>query len=173
MAQSWLIVERLENWEVDAANNFSFFGLSNRYSRTVSAIAENDLVFCYVSGVGAFSDIRRIEENGLKALKNQSYSSAFPFSLSTKPVLIVSRSKWVPIKSVASELDLTRGKTDYRNLFQTSIRKLTEHDSSFLEEKLRSAANETAGGSGAKPINRGSTSRPTDRMEGGPKSRRE
>jgi hypothetical protein len=145
MAQGWLIVERIENWEVDASNDFSFFGLSSRYSRTVAEIAENDLVFCYVSsGLSAFSDIRIVQETGLKTLKNQSYDSAFPYYFSTKPVLTLTRKQWIPIKSIASQLELTRGKTDYRNLFQTSIRKLTAHDATFLEMKLRDAAKEVS-----------------------------
>jgi hypothetical protein len=67
MTQGWLIIERLENWEVDAANKFAFFGLSNRYKKTAAEITQNDTVFCYVSsGISAFSDIRIVQETGLK-----------------------------------------------------------------------------------------------------------
>jgi hypothetical protein len=33
MAQGWMIIERIENWEVDAASNFAFFGLPARLRR--------------------------------------------------------------------------------------------------------------------------------------------
>jgi len=141
MAQAWMIIERLENWRVDASNDFSFFGLSNRYNRIAAKIAENDIVFCYVSsGVSAFSDIRIVTETGLKPLKNQTYDAAFPNYFATRPILTLARERWVPIKTLASQLDLTRGKIDYRNLLMTSIRKLTEHDALLLEEQLRSVA---------------------------------
>jgi hypothetical protein len=141
MGQSWLIIERFENWEVDAANNFSFFGLSDRYRKLAAEIAEKDLVFCYVSsGRSAFSDIRMVQETGLKRLKVQSYDSAFSLYFSTKSVLVLPRQKWLPIKEIAPELDLTRDRKDYRPLFQTSLRKLTEHDSRILQLRLQQSA---------------------------------
>jgi hypothetical protein len=136
----WLIIERFENWEVDAANNFSFFGLSHRYRKLGAEIAAKDLVFGYVSsGRSAFADIRMVRETGLKRLKVQSYDSAFAYFFSTTPVLVLPRKSWVALKDIASELDLTRARTDYRPLFQTSIRKLNEHDAVFLQGKLRQA----------------------------------
>jgi hypothetical protein len=48
--------------------------------------------------------------------------------------------KWVPIKQVASDLDLTRGRNDYRAMLQTSIRKLTAHDADLLQSCLRRAS---------------------------------
>jgi hypothetical protein len=48
----------------------------------------------------------------------------------------------VPVKDIAEELDLTRGRANYNPLFQTSIRKLGEHDSAFLQQKLQKAAKE-------------------------------
>lgn len=141
MQQSWLIIERIENWEVDAANSFSFFGLSDRYRKPAGQIEKGDLVFCYVSsGKSALSDIRAVQETGLKPLKVQSYDSAFALYFSTRPVLVLPRENWVRIKDVASELDLTRGRADYRPLFQTSLRKLTEHDSKVLQARLEQAA---------------------------------
>jgi len=141
MAQSWLIVERDENWKVDAANRFSFFGLPNRYQKFAAEIAKGDLVFCYVSsGKSAFADIRIVQETGLKRLKVQSYDSAFAFYFSTASVLVLPRENWVSIRDIDSELELTRGRKDYRPLFQTSIRKLSEHDAALLKRKLEDAA---------------------------------
>jgi len=141
MPQSWLIIERYENWQVDFANNFSFFGLSDRYKRSASEIAVGDLLFCYVSsGKSSFSDIRLIQEKGLKRLKVQSYDSSFANSFSTKPVLVLPEQKWLPIKEVVAKLDLTRDRKDYRPMFQTSLRKLSQHDANLLEARLRAAS---------------------------------
>jgi hypothetical protein len=126
MAQSWLIVERVENWAVDEANRFSFFGISSRYRVLAAQIEKGDLIFCYVSsGKSAFSDIRIVLETGLKRLQVQSYDSAFELSFTTKSVLVLPRSDWIAIKDIAQELELTRGRNDYRGLFQTSLRKLS------------------------------------------------
>ena len=38
MEQHWLIIERLENWEADRENGFSFFGLPPRYKGVSSNI---------------------------------------------------------------------------------------------------------------------------------------
>lgn len=143
MSQGWLIVERLENWEVDANNHFTFFGLSSRYRKFAAEIQARDSIICYVSsGLSVFSDIRTVQDAGMRQLKDQSYDSAFPYSFSTAPVLVLPREKWVPLKEVAPHLDLTRGRTDYRPLLQISLRKLTAHDTIFLEAKLRAAVSE-------------------------------
>lgn len=139
--QAWLIVERLENWEVDKANNFSFFGLSERYRKTASEIKKDDLVFCYVSsGISAFSDIRLVSDATLRQLKTQSYNSAFANCFATAPVLVLARDKWIPIKDVEEELDLTRGQANWRSKLQTSIRRLSPHDATLLRGKLEEAA---------------------------------
>jgi hypothetical protein len=140
MSQSWLIIERFENWEVDKAKNFAFFGLPERSRKTAAEIAEGDLVFCYVSsGRSAFSDIRMVKQTGLQKMKIQSYDDNFAFYFSTAPVLALPPQKWVPIKRLASELDLTRERKDYRPLLQTSIRKLTAHDAELLQSRLTDA----------------------------------
>jgi hypothetical protein len=144
MTQGWLIIERLENWEFDASKNFAFFGLKSRYRKVVAEIKANDSLICYVSsGYSAFSDIRIVQDAELGQLKDHSYDRAFPHFLSTTSVLVLPREKWVALKEVAPNLDLTKGRTDYRSLFQTSIRKLTEHDSTYLQAKVREAAGST------------------------------
>ena len=141
LMQGWMIVERLENWKVDEANNFAFFGLKERYRKIAGEIAAGDLVFCYVSsGRSSFADIRLVKEAGLRPLKMQPYYLAYSHSFATTPSLILPEPQWLPIKEIAENLDLTRGRTQYSSLFQTSIRKLTTHDTEFLERKLRARA---------------------------------
>ncbi len=153
MPQAWIIIERFENWEVDEANKFSFFGLSNRYRNVASEIAAKDVIFSYVSsGRSAFADMRIVREAGLKTLKIQSYDSPFAFYFSTAPLLVLPRQRWLSIKEVVADLDLTRGRADYRPLFQTSIRKITEHDAKLLKRKLEQAANQNPVAPGAGPV---------------------
>jgi hypothetical protein len=142
MAQSWLIIERIENWEIDRAADFQYFGLSNRYRNTVANIAEKDLVFCYVSGQSAFADVRVVREAGLKPMKIQYYFDDFPLYIATAPLLVLPREKWIPVKEVADQLEMTRDRKDYRAMFQMSIRRLSPHDATFLNGRLEKAVNE-------------------------------
>jgi len=143
MVQSWLIIERIENWEVDQAAGFKYFGLSERYRTTVANIAENDLIFCYVSrGGSAFSDMRKVREAGIKPMQIQYYSDNFPFYIATAPLLVLPREKWVPVEAVADQLEMTRDRTHYRAMFQASIRKLSPHDAKFLKKQLEKAVKE-------------------------------
>ena len=68
--QHWLIIERVDNWEADRENGFSFFGLPPRYRNVSSAIKKGDKVYCYVSsGISAFADIRVVRDAGIKEMK--------------------------------------------------------------------------------------------------------
>lgn len=68
----WLIVERIENWDADRQAGFSIFGLPPRYGNISSEIKKGDLVYCYVSsGISAFSDIRVVQDTGIKKLKEE------------------------------------------------------------------------------------------------------
>jgi hypothetical protein len=148
---SWLIIERLENWEADRAADFSYFGLSNRYKKFVELIKQDDLVFCYVStGISAFSDVRKVRVGGLRPLTATAYSnrsrptpdSAFTLRIETAPLLVLDRQRWLPFKDVVAQLELTRDRSDWRPL-QTSIRALSKHDGALLKEALERRARDS------------------------------
>jgi hypothetical protein len=42
---NWLIVESFANWEVDFANNFSYFGLTARFEKLAKEMTPGDLLF--------------------------------------------------------------------------------------------------------------------------------
>ena len=138
MPQSWLIIERLENWQVDKSSSFSMFGLSSRYKSIADKIVKGDFVFFYVSsGISSFSDIRVITETKkLPIRRSTNYHSNFDFYLATAPVLILDRSCWLPLKEVLDELDLTKGREEWRQMFRTSLRHLTPHDADILRSRL-------------------------------------
>lgn len=138
MAHSWLIIERLENWQVDRATNFTMFGLSDRYKKSAERIEKNDLIFCYVSsGISAFSDIRVVQAPSIKPLRRWAdYDAAFDFYISTTPLLILERPHWLPIKSVLHELDLTKDRVEWSQMFRTSLRLLTAHDTQLLKTRI-------------------------------------
>ena len=144
MEQNWLIVERVENWEVDQQNGFAFFGLPPRYKNVSCEIKSGDKVYCYVSsGISAFSDIRVVRDAGIKEIKEDSfhdvYNRNFAYYFTTTPVLILPRKEWVPLSQLASALELTRGRSpsSQRAIFQTSIRKLLPNDAKLLANAFK------------------------------------
>jgi hypothetical protein len=148
MEQHWLIIERVENWEADRKNGFSFFGLPPRYKSISSKIRKGDKVYCYVSsGISAFSDIRLVRDAGIKKMKEDSfhdiYSRNFAYYFTTEPVLILAREKWVPLTQLVSALELTRERTfsSRRAVFQTSIRMLSPADAKLLNETMERVGN--------------------------------
>jgi hypothetical protein len=147
MEQDWLIVERLVNWEVDEKNGFSFFGLPPRYKGVSSTINKGDKVFCYVSGIGAFSDIRVVSETGIKEIKEDSfhdmYSRNFAYYFTTKPVIVLPPDRWVPLSRLVSKLELTRQRTvsSVRAVLQRSIRRLSRTDAELLTQAIECAQN--------------------------------
>jgi hypothetical protein len=46
---NWLVVESFANWEVDFANNFSYFGLTARFEKLAKEMKPGDLLFTYVT----------------------------------------------------------------------------------------------------------------------------
>ena len=139
MKQSWLIIEREENWLVDKSRKFSSFGLSIRYQTAARSIKEGDLIFGYVSsGISCFSDMRLAKSDGVRpGRREMDYDTSFQLYVETKPLLILPTACWLPVRSIAEELELLRGRRDWRQMFRTSLRRLTEADSKFLRTALQ------------------------------------
>ncbi len=116
MEQYWLIIERIENWEADRANNFAFFGLPRRSRKAATEVTENDKVICYVSSkISAFSDVRAVRAAGINPARRtmqDAYDRSFEFYFSTSPILVLPRIAWVPLKGLLGELELTRERKD-------------------------------------------------------------
>jgi hypothetical protein len=66
------------------------------------------------------------------------FTTGFAYYFTTAPILVV------PVRigsqNLISELELTRGRTAWSALFQTSIRKLSGHDAQLLKCKMERAA---------------------------------
>jgi hypothetical protein len=117
------------------------------YKNISSEIVRGDQVYCYVSsGIGAFSDIRIVQESGIKSLKEDSfhdiYNRRFAYYFTTTPVLVLRRENWVPLSRLVSSLEFTRGRTSMslRAVFQRSIRKLSIADAALITNAMKLAA---------------------------------
>ena len=105
----WLIVETLPNWKVDQKNQFSYFGLTERFFRlNHDEIKLGDRLFAYVTGNSSFADIREVVKDGIRNLPiGGDYERSFPYCIDTKPVLTLPPETWVSIHDLKDRLKLT------------------------------------------------------------------
>jgi hypothetical protein len=134
----WLMVERLENWEVDRREGFRRFGLPDRLGDRGNEIKKADLLIFYVSsGISCFADIREATEDGTHKLRlGGDYDTAFPIYLASKPLLTLPRAKWVRLHGLVDKLSFTRGKRDWRQAVRSSLRRLTDDDGRLLVDVM-------------------------------------
>jgi hypothetical protein len=138
----WLLVERLENWNVDRSEQFRQFGLPRGKKKLGDLIKTGDLLIFYVSsGISSFADVREARADGLLKLGLEGdYDSPYPWRVMTKPVLTLPRDRWVPIKSLIADLSLTAGRPDWRQCMRTSLRRLERGDATVILESMRFAS---------------------------------
>jgi predicted RNA-binding protein len=138
----WLLVERLENWEVDKKEGFCRFGIPNQRRGLADQMKSGDKLVFYVSGgISKFSDIRELTADGtFKLGTSGAYDTAFPLSIATKPSLTLNFDRWVPIKDLLTQLSFTADKSDWRLSMRTTVRRLTDDDAKVIIEAMNSAA---------------------------------
>jgi hypothetical protein len=143
----WLLVERLDNWQTDRRDGFQQFGLPHLKRKLGGEIKKGDQLIFYVSsGISSFADIREATEDGVSRLGlGGSYDELYPWRVVTKPVLTLSRERWVPIKALVSRLSITAGKLDWRQCMRTSLRRLAANDAAVIVEAMRNAHGKAQG----------------------------
>lgn len=143
---TWLIVERLENWEVDRDSDFSRFGLPERLERRASEVRKGDRLVAYVSsGISAFADVRQATSDGVEKLRfGGDYDTAFPICIRTESLFSLDRPQWVPIRTLVSELSFTKGKRDWRQLMRNSLRLLSQSDAERIIDCMKGARSDAA-----------------------------
>lgn len=139
MSSYWMIVERYENWVVDRDEGFQRFGISQKKEMLAKQLETGDLLVVYISGLGCFSDLRRVRSASLVRLKyGGSYDSPFSSAIATEPTLTLPEEKWVRAASLAAKLTFL-AKPDWRQSFRHSLRRLPEPDGKIIEGALRQA----------------------------------
>lgn len=135
----FLIVERPENWAVDKETGFSQFGIPRTRASIGSAIRAEDILITYVSGgVSRIADCRRVTAGGLvPRTKDVPYKSVFPWFILTEPLIALSEEEWIPIREMLERLEFAKGITNWRQLFRTSVRRLSATDGYILCEELK------------------------------------
>ncbi len=149
MTSYWMIVERYENWVVDYAEKFRFFGLSERKRSTAKQVAQGDLLMVYISGRGCFSDVRKVHSPPIVSMKyGGPYESPFSLALSTESYITPTEENWVRAASLADKLSFL-SKTDWRQSFRSSLRKIPDMDGLTILTALQ-VAEKTGGRLGPK-----------------------
>lgn len=137
----WLLVERIENWEIDKREGFQKFGIPERRRVLAGQIQKGDLLIFYISsGISMFADIREATSTGTKQLPfGGDYDTAYPLSVSTRPYLILERNRWITIRSLVDKLSFTTGKKDWRQLMRVSLRRLQKSDALLIIKAMQAA----------------------------------
>ncbi len=139
----WLLVERLENWEVDRMEGFRRFGLPEKKKRWADEMKTGDKLIFYVSsGMSRFADVREVIKEGTFRLgASGAYDTAFPLFIATKPILTLDIEKWVAIQNLTRKLSFTAGMKDWRQVMRTSMRRLNHEDVAVILDAMNRSAN--------------------------------
>jgi predicted RNA-binding protein len=138
----WLLVERLENWQIDQRESFRRFGIPARKAKVASGIRRGDLLIFYISSsISAFSDVREAIADGTQTLRfGGDYDTPYPISVGTKPRITLPRERWIPLKQIASRVKFIGGKADWRQAMRNSVRRLDPEDGRLIVELIAGAA---------------------------------
>jgi len=141
MGAHWLIVESPENWEVDRVNEFTSFGVHDRYRKAIGQMKLGDLLVTYVTKSSAFADIREIASAGARPMSDGSaYDRKFDLEVETRPLAILSPRFWVRASFLHDDLEITRGKRSPGLVFMTSVRRLPDGDGARIVKAIEHAA---------------------------------
>lgn len=133
----WMIVESPDNWKIDRANGFTYFGVTARYEYLKDRVKAGDRLFAYVTGKGGFSDIRQVTKDGLRKLRlGGDYDMALPFCLDTEPLVVLPKDQWLPIADIKDRLVMTAGKQHWGQVLRTAFKKLDPADGDFLYKAI-------------------------------------
>lgn len=138
---TWLVVEREENWLTDANGGFRILGFPDRLAKRVQTIQRGDLLIVYVaSGRSSIADMRRVLSARPMRRTSLLWDDIFPVRIETEPVLTLKEENWVRIHALTDRLSFTRGKVDWRQCFRSPLRVLGSSDVSLLLAELKKAA---------------------------------
>ena len=126
---SWMIVERLENWCADRDSGFTTIGFPDRYRNRLKQLREGDELIIYVaSRISAFADVREITGQATRQRNGSSmvgrYDNIYPIIVKTKPKIVLDRAAWLPIQDLLDRLTFTRELKDWRNTVRLALRRL-------------------------------------------------
>lgn len=138
---NWLIVERVENNQIDREEGLARFGIPSRKASLAGEIKRGDLLITYISsGLGLLAEVRRATKSGVQLLgRGGNYDTAYPLAISTEPLIVLPRERWIPLKRLSESLRFTAGR-DWRSLVRVSLRRLTDQDAAIIIDAIRSEA---------------------------------
>lgn len=142
----WLLVERLVNRQIDKAEGFRRFGLSERHKALADQMKKGDILIFYVSsGISKFSDVRQTIADGTAKLGSSGdYDTAFPISISTRLQFALDRNQWVPFHDLKDKLSITAGKGEWRQIMRSSLRRLSDEDAAVIIGAMKCAGKVTS-----------------------------
>ena len=130
-----MLVEHLENWEVDASNNFELLGVSSLCTGVVGRMTVGDTLIVYVaSGLSQFSDVREIVDPTLRDAKNpvvRHYGKPYPYRIVTASKVTLARNRWVSIRPLLPRLSCGQ-KKHWQYFVRNTFKRLEKSDAEVI-----------------------------------------
>lgn len=148
---TWILTASVDNHRATASRDFSVIGIKERNRRRAMEMEPGDVLVFYLTKVMAFAGAVRITgdlfEDREKLWPGQPANpDIYPWRFPTEPVITLPDAAWIPAETLKSELEhvQTWPPEHWKLAFQGQLRKVSEHDSTLLLDRLSAAAALTA-----------------------------
>ncbi|MEO2280236.1 hypothetical protein [Pseudoalteromonas pernae] len=138
MSRYFINVMRYDNWLVDQERDLSLLAIGDSKVKFASSFEVGDKIITYVSSrKSCFTAIRTITSGDMKlSKKDLGYDEPYFRYIDTKADVILEEHKWLPIKSMLGELELTKGKKYWMNMFMGAIKEISIEDFQVISKKF-------------------------------------
>jgi predicted RNA-binding protein len=134
--QAWIVVVRYDNWRVLNRLRFTLLGLPDRRGVPSSALKVGDTIFIYVaSGRASIAGTIRVESAPFRQ-SSFIWDDLFPVRYRTSPEVTLKQREWLRIHDVVDRLSFSQGKTDWRQCFRFTLKRITPEDEALLREGM-------------------------------------
>ncbi|MBA3300746.1 MAG: EVE domain-containing protein [Thermoleophilaceae bacterium] len=146
-ATTWILTGSLENFRATREHGFRVIGMKEMRRRMAEQIEPGDLIAFYVTGVQAFGGIVRVSgemyEDRTKIWPGKPGKvDPYPWRFATEPELVLEEEDFIPAEDLLDELEHPRKwpREHWHLAFQGQLRRVSDHDSRLLRERLVPAA---------------------------------
>ena len=147
---TWILTASVDNHCETEARGFSVIGFKERHRARALEFEPGDVIVFYLTKAMAFAGAVRVTgdlyEDREKIWPGQPGNpDLYPWRLATEPLIVLPQDRWIPAKTLATELEhVQKWPAERWTLaFQGQLRTVSVHDSALLLDRLHAAAGQT------------------------------
>lgn len=148
---TWILTASVDNHLASESRDFSVIGIKERNRRRAMDMEPGDVIVTYLTKVMAFASAVRITGDLFEDRERiwpgkPGNPDPYPWRFPTEPIIVVPQDEWIPAETLRTELEhvQTWPPEHWKLAFQGQLRKVSEHDSALLLDRLSAAAAQTA-----------------------------